>query len=118
MTNAPNAVGSRIAIDWVKLVDMVLVWLLLAFAETGLAYYLGRAPIYNSIKIANTRRAVLEPNAAYFAGMFFGDVIRLIPVIILIGHTVWIFRKRIFRESPIAPLPSRHDALGQPPSQE
>ncbi len=70
-------------------------WAVFAFAESLLAFVLAAPAILNAIKVANTRIEVLDPNWAYFAGMLFGDAIRLAPAALLTWHAIWIARRRI-----------------------
>jgi hypothetical protein len=72
-------------------------WFSLALAEGVIACLLSRYPVTNALRIGFTRIEVLQANAAYFAGMLFGDLIRLIPAALLIWHMVWIFRRRLFQ---------------------
>lgn len=77
-------------------------WLLLALAETVVAFILARPMVIIALKIAITglfRKDVFQPNAAYFMGMLFGCVIRIAPAAILAYHAVWITRKRIIQIS-------------------
>jgi hypothetical protein len=72
-------------------------WFSVALAEAVIACLLSRYPVTNVLRIGFTRTEVVQPNAGYFAGMLFGDFIRLIPVALLIWHMVWIFRRRLFQ---------------------
>jgi hypothetical protein len=72
-------------------------WFSVALAEAVIARLLSLYPVTNAPRIGFTRIEVLRPNAAYFAGMLFGDLIRLMPVALLIWHMVWIFRTRLFQ---------------------
>lgn len=69
-------------------------WVLLVLAESITASILGWPACRNALMIAMTRREVLGPNAYYFAGMLFGDAIKLAIPLLLIGHAVWIVRTR------------------------
>lgn len=73
--------------------------MLLALAETLIAFALARAPVIIALKIAATAllrsKDVFQPNAAYFMGMLFGCLIRIAPAAALVSHAVWVARKRI-----------------------
>jgi len=56
-----------------------------------------RPAFFNALRIAFTRKAVLVPNWAYFAGMFFGDLVRVMIACLLIYHAVRIVRRLITR---------------------
>ncbi len=62
---------------------------LLAGVELVIGFFLGRPAGLNALRVAYTRKEVLMPNAAYFAGMLFGDLLRAI----IVGFLVWhVFR--------------------------
>jgi hypothetical protein len=85
-------------LTWVSMAGMKkTLWFSVALAEVAIACLLSRYPVTNALKIGFTRIQVLQSNSAYFAGMLFGDLIRLIPVALLIWHTVWICRRRLFQ---------------------
>ena len=69
-------------------------WTLLILVEVGTAFVLARPAVLNAIKVANTRREVLDPNWAYFAAMLLGDALKLVIPVLLLWNTVWIIRKR------------------------
>ncbi|MGA8273207.1 MAG: hypothetical protein WB919_16715 [Candidatus Sulfotelmatobacter sp.] len=69
-----------------------IMWGLLALAECILAFLLARHAIFNILRIALTRWAVLAPNAWYFAGMLFGGLLHLLVPSLLIYHAVRIVR--------------------------
>ncbi|MFZ0319147.1 MAG: hypothetical protein WAL56_08475 [Candidatus Sulfotelmatobacter sp.] len=54
-----------------------LMWGLLVLAESLSAFVLARPAVFNALKIAFTRKAVLAPNFWYFAGMLFSDLARV-----------------------------------------
>jgi hypothetical protein len=70
-----------------------LMWGLLALAESIFAFVLARPAVFNALRIAFTRKAVLVPNFWYFAGMLFGDLARVIIACFLIFHAVRIVRR-------------------------
>jgi len=70
-----------------------IMWGLLALAESLLAFVLARAAILNMLRIVLTRKAVLAPNLWYFAGMFFGDLIKVLIPSLLIYHAIRIVRQ-------------------------
>jgi hypothetical protein len=70
-----------------------IMWGLLALAESLLAFVLAHAAILNMLRIVLTRKAVLTPNFWYFAGMFFGDLIKMLIPGLLIYHAIGIVRR-------------------------
>jgi len=72
-------------------------WGLLAVLESVASAWLILPLIVFMIKIALTRREILVSNEWYFAGMFIGYTPRLIPIALLVFHSVWIVRRRILR---------------------
>jgi hypothetical protein len=75
------------------------VWTLLMLVEIAIASILGWRPLLSALTIANTRTEVFGPNAWYFAGMLFGDFLKLAIPIFLIVHAVWIVRRRLTAET-------------------
>jgi hypothetical protein len=76
-----------------------LMWGLLALAELLIAFMLVRPAVFNALKIAFTRKAVLEPNWAYFAGMLVGDLIRVMIACLLVYHAFRIVRNSIIKSA-------------------
>jgi F0F1-type ATP synthase assembly protein I len=70
-------------------------WVLLALAEPLLAYLLAQPAVLNAIRVAYTRKAVFDPNRAYFLGMLFGDLIKVTIALFLIWHAIRIMRRLI-----------------------
>jgi hypothetical protein len=70
-------------------------WGALALAETVIAVPLAYPALLNALIIARTRSAVFVPNHAYFLGMLFGDVIRIVPAGLLIWHAIVIIRRLV-----------------------
>jgi hypothetical protein len=74
-----------------------LMWGLLALAESLLGFMLARPAVFSALRIAFTRKAVLVPNLWYFAGMLFGDLVRVVIACFLIWHAARIMRRLITR---------------------
>jgi hypothetical protein len=74
-------------------------WGFLAALETVASAWLILPLIVFMIRIALTRRDILVSNEWYFAGMFLGYTPRLIPIALLVSHSVWIVRRRILRRA-------------------
>jgi len=78
-------------------------WSFLALAEVVLSIFVAQPAILNAIKIANTRKEVLDLNWGYWAGMLFGDAVRVILALLLTWHAIRItgrlFRTRMSRRA-------------------
>ncbi|HTA23229.1 MAG TPA: hypothetical protein VK763_06820 [Terriglobales bacterium] len=74
-----------------------LMWGLLALAESLLAFMLARPAVVNVLRIAFTRQVVLVQHSGYFAGMLFGDLVRLLISWFLAHHAFRIVRKLIIK---------------------
>jgi hypothetical protein len=74
----------------------------LALIEALIALILARPAVLNALKIVFTRKAIFLPNWAYFAGMLFGDLVKVTIASLLIWHAVRITRKLI--SPPTAPI--------------
>jgi hypothetical protein len=79
-----------------------LLWGTLALVESVLAFIVARPGVLNVLRIAFTRKEVLVPDWAYFAGMLFGDFLSLALAALLIWHAIRITRKLIAK--PVAKL--------------
>lgn len=73
-------------------------WWCLGLLETTASAWLIWPLIVFVAKIAHTRRDILVSNEWYFAGMFLGYSLRLIPVALLVLHSIWIFRWTMRRQ--------------------
>jgi hypothetical protein len=70
-----------------------ILWGALALSEIAIAFYLAfhvaYPAVFNLIRLARTRNAILWADGAYFSGMLFGDFLRIAPACFFMGHAIW-----------------------------
>jgi hypothetical protein len=70
-------------------------WAMLALVESVFAFIVATPGVLNALRIGFTRKQVLVPNWAYFAGMLFGDFLRLAVAALFIWYAIRMTRTLI-----------------------